>query len=458
MFRRTYKKWRRLQAWYDGRPTRPLEFITRYLYLFTLTDAGKAIVSVMVVVSPLAMYSLELPVCQLIVGLGVFLVVCRVVSLVLRPDISLGGALPERVTSGQRVSVPYVLTNPGNRVIRELGVGFFPVTLGYPKSKLQFRRPEDSPTNAQKRWRDAEGMIEIESAENLLESLAPGASGELRVDLRFTRRGMYELPRLKVYSEFPFNVLRTRARVHAREYRPETVLALPEFAVAEGIDIPVSSNYQPGGISLTSDIGESPEYIGSRLYRPGDNVRRLDFRAWARHGEPIVREFQEEYYCRVALIMDTHVEEYGSNENFEAAIQLSAAIADALSNGEYIVDLFAAGSELYVFRSGRHTAHFENILEILACLESSPDDTMEIIAPRLRNEIENISTALFVFTDWTESRERLVRMTLESGCKAKVYVVSDAPTSLSIDSLERQVPNAMFFRPEAVRNGEYGVL
>jgi hypothetical protein len=36
-------------------------------------------------------------------------------------------------------------------------------------------------------------------------------------------------------------------------------------------------------------------------------VRRIDFRSWARLGKPVVREYQEEYYCRIALILDTHV-------------------------------------------------------------------------------------------------------------------------------------------------------
>ena len=209
---------------------------------------------------------------------------------------------------------------------------------------------------------------------------------------------------------------------------------------------------------MTSDIGESPEYIGSRLYRDGDNVRRLDFRGWARHGVPVVREYQEEYYCRVALILDTHVPRRAGDEALEAAIQLAATAADALSNGEYIIDLFAAGPDLYVFRSGRHTAHFENILAILACIEGNPRETFDEIGPSLRNEIENISTALFVFTDWSESRERLVRMSLEAGCNAKAFVVRSGEATLPVAGLESLVPDTQTFTPEQVRRGEYGVL
>ena len=73
------------------------------------------------------------------------------------------------------------------------------------------------------------------------------------------------------------------------------------------MDLDVGKRYQPGGIALTSHIGESPEYIGNRDYRPGDSLRRIDPRAWARLATPIVREYSEEYYCRIALVLDTYV-------------------------------------------------------------------------------------------------------------------------------------------------------
>ena len=118
------------------------------------------------------------------------------------------------------------------------------------------------------------------------------------------------------------------------------------------VSVPVGMRHQPGGIALTSNIGESPEYIGNREYVPGEPVRRIDFRSWARLGKPVVREFQEEYYCRIALVLDTHVVPkmtWGSFERWaegwyfpyeqgpeefpelEAAVSMTAALADALS-------------------------------------------------------------------------------------------------------------------------------
>jgi len=148
-----------------------------------------------------------------------------------------------------------------------------------------------------------------------------------------------------------------------------------------------------------------------------------------------VREFQEEYYCRVALVLDTYVARNrwfrprGGFQNLEAAVSLAASIADALSRGEYIIDIFAAGPELYVFRAGRHTAHLENVLEILACVDECRTNPFDKVAPALADELASISTVVCVLLDWDPSREALMRTAVEAGCSTKVLLVRDGPPS-----------------------------
>jgi len=211
---------------------------------------------------------------------------------------------------------------------------------------------------------------------------------------------------------------------------------------------------------LTSSIGESPEYIGNREYVPGDSARRIDYRSWARLAKPVVREYQEEYYCRVALVLDTFVPRgrKARREGFpdlEAAISLSASVADALSRGEYLIDLFAAGPELYVFRAGRHTAHFENILEIVACVDACRDNPFDTVAPALVDELTNISTVIGVLLDWDASRRQLVRTAVEMGCSVKILIVRDGETTEPIDFDEGSVVQLSIAQ---IRDGGLDVL
>jgi uncharacterized protein (DUF58 family) len=267
------------------------------------------------------------------------------------------------------------------------------------------------------------------------------------------RRGLYILPPLRAYTTFPFGLFRTQAgRVSGGR-----LLVLPSFHPIETVDLPVGSRYQPGGVALTSHVGESPEYIGNREYRPGDPLRRVDYRSWARLGKPAVREYQEEYYCRVALILDTFVAQRkigpaGAPE-LESGVSLAAAVADALARGEYLIDLFAAGPELYVFRAGRHLAHFENILEILACVEPCTKNPFDTLAPALADELNNISTVVCVLLDWDDTREHLVRTAREAGCEVRVLIVRNGDTTRPYAGLDAQYGRFTHIAPEDVRRG-----
>ncbi|MDQ1256382.1 MAG: hypothetical protein QG656_978, partial [Candidatus Hydrogenedentes bacterium] len=178
---------------------------------------------------------------------------------------------------------------------------------------------------------------------------------------------------------------------------------------------------------------------------------------WGRLAKPVVREYQEEYNCRIALVLDTFVRgkrrpDPEGYPDLEAAVSLSASIADALARGEYIIDIFAAGPELYVFRAGRHTAHFENVLEILACVDACRENPFEVVTPALGDELANISTVLCVFLDWDASRETLVRTAVESGCSVKVFIVRDGATSAPYDHLEG-VHAIVQYPPKAIAQG-----
>ncbi len=109
---------------------------------------------------------------------------------------------------------------------------------------------------------------------------------------------------------------------------------------------------------------------------------------------------------------------------------MTAAMADALSRGEYLIDLFAAGPDLYVFQAGRHIAHFESVLEILACVEACRQNSFDTIAPALVDELAQISTAVCVFLDWDETRRQLAQTILEAGCGLKRIIIRDGKTTL----------------------------
>jgi len=384
----------------------------RYLWTYRFTAGGKWVIAGLMFSAAMGSATVEIPVYQIFCALFMLLCVDRVAGFLLRPKLDVRGSLPAQATAGQFVTGRYELVNRGKRTAYDLGLRFF-------------RLP---------------GSFQAAEPEATLGHLRPGQSLAADVRLKPNRRGLHRLPRPFAYSTFPFNLWRDgRSQAEA-----PTVLVLPHFHPIAGLDVPIGTRYQPGGIALTSNVGESPEYIGNREYVPGDSARRIDHRSWARLTRPVVREYQEEYYCRVALVLDTFVppRRKAGREGFpdlEAAISLSASVADALSRGEYLIDIFAAGPELYVFRAGRHTAHFENILEIVACLEACRHNPFQTVAPALADELTNISTVIGVFLDWDASRRHLARTAVEMGCSVKLLIVRDGATSEPVDFDEGSV-------------------
>lgn len=266
-----------------------------------------------------------------------------------------------------------------------------------------------------------------------LPDLQRGETAHERVRLQCGHRGRYALHGFRVESGFPFGILRSRQT----SVQPGTLLVYPKFTPLGRVELPTSRRYQPGGVAMTSQLGESFEYLGNRDYREGDNPRDIDWRATARAMRPIVREWVEEYMLRAAVILDTHVPAalHGKpaarrRNDFERAVSLAAAMSDYMARQDYLVDLFAAGPNLYHLTAGRSLAYLDQILDILACVEENPAEPFDAIEPQIAELLERLSTVICVFLDWNAARRSFALKLRSGGIAVKVIVVSDVRPEL----------------------------
>jgi uncharacterized protein (DUF58 family) len=396
------------------------------IFRFKITRQGWVLIASLIVTVPVSLMTFQLPVYNILIALVFFLGISEIVSVTFWPRCRVEGQLPEKLVAGLTTKVNFTLKSSWFLSAYDLSIGFFSL----PSS-----------------------IREIDAGKTI-RRLGPGQSAVVPVELQALRRGLYEFDGPRYYTTFPFNL--TRSGSWAKGSCRVTVL--PEYHPISLAHLPVRSRYQPGGILFTSNIGESCEYIGNREYRPGDMVRRIDYRSWARLARPVVREYQEEYYCRIALVLDTYVPR-GRRKGprgfaeLEAAVSLSASVAEAISHGEYILDIFAAGPELYVFRSGRHLSHLDNVMEILAGVQECRQNPFDVVAPALAGELGNISTVIFILLDWDESRRDLVRQVAEAGCATKTVVIHKGMTSLLVDA-DAATMGVTLLTPQQVQAGE----
>jgi uncharacterized protein (DUF58 family) len=316
-----------------------------------------------------------------------------------RPAVRLSGRTPARLTAGRSVTaVMDVVPQDGGRETLS-------VFWGAPL-----------PSSADLDVEPAEAFVETE-----------GRPVRVRLAFRPRRRGRYVLPSFGVARTDAFGLVRSRS-----VWLPEqVVLAYPRYYTLDELPLPMGRRYQPGGIPLASEVGESLEFIGTREYREGDALRKIHWRSWARLGRPIVKEYQEEYFSRIALVLDTFLPKRPSpreRERLEAAISLLASVAGHFSRSEEVVDILAAGPDLYEVSTGRSLGYLDNVLDVLACLEPSPAPPFESIGPALFERLERLTTVVAVMLEWDDAREAFLRGLRAMGVAVRVLLVHEGET------------------------------
>ena len=265
-------------------------------------------------------------------------------------------------------------------------------------------------------------------------SLAPNASLDLSLTLRPRNRGIYALRGWRIESDFPFGLLNAGS-VHEQNAQ---LTVYPRFDPLDRIIMPQGRRQQPGGVAYVANRGESIEFVGNREYRPGDNVRDIDWRATARLTRPIVREYREEFFLRAAIVLDTNVPRVSNQfvparcEDFERAVSLCAACGDYLNRADYLVDILAAGPKLHHLMAGRGLISLDQMLDILAGVEADASQHWDDLESALGAHQEQIASVVCLFLDWDQTRRDFAATLMENGSALKIVIVRDEETTLDV--------------------------
>src|SRR4051794_32184025 len=102
----------------------------------------------------------------------------------------------------------------------------------------------------------------------------------------------------------------------------------------------------------TKQMGGGIEFADHREYTPGDDFRHLDWNVYARHGDLLLKRFQEEEDLHVYFLLDcSRSMAFGNPPKFDLARRVTAALAFiALAGLGRIAGLAVAGRVLGGFR------------------------------------------------------------------------------------------------------------
>lgn len=373
---------------------------TRALFRQRVTPAGRMLLLVFFITGLAALTTnFRFPFAYLASFLFTFMLIARLAQYLFHPPLHIERTLPERCAAGTLLSLRARVTNRGRLPVFDLAV-----------------TEQIGPLGARE-----EGTFIY------IDGILPGETVEIPYRIATTKRGVYDWKGPVALSAFPFGLYHEGREVSA----PHRMLVHPPLASVGRVLLPLRRRHLPGGMLLVHHVGDSEEFLGNREYRIGDRLRDLDHRAWARLGVPIIREYREEYFVRIALLLDTWVlrGDRRGEEEMEAALSLAAGIADTLGRQEHVIDLFAAGPEVYHLQIGRGLAYLDQILDALACLEPCRDNPFSLLLPKLEKDLREIGAALVLLLDWDETRAEVVRFLEDRGVAVKILLVRNRPLS-----------------------------
>jgi uncharacterized protein (DUF58 family) len=351
-------------------------------------------------------------------------------SLRLRPGLHLERRLPEYTTVGEPFCYRQIVRNQGPRVavglrLRDELAEQFPSADEFKRS----RGRGDTAVNwvdrriGYPRWlelvqRRRGGAID----EIALPALAPGTRHEVSIPLTPLRRGTLRFERSRVVRPDPLGLVNAVANYDL----PGEVVVLPRRYPVPELALPGVRRFQHGGVNLSLNVGESQEFVQLRDYRPGDPLRHIHWRSFARLGEPVVKEFQDEFFTRYALVLDT----FGvtvAPESFEAAVSVAASFVSSIETRDALLDLMFVEGRAYRLTTGRGTGQSAELLRVLAAVEPSIATDFALLSQQVLMHVGALSACVIVLLGLDDERRALIERLTALGLAPLVLVIGQRP-------------------------------
>ncbi|MCX6897512.1 MAG: DUF58 domain-containing protein [Verrucomicrobia bacterium] len=279
------------------------------------------------------------------------------------------------------------------------------------------------------RWRDLVARRQLAViGPQAVPDLPPRGEVEVRVEFTPRRRGRVHFTGMTLARPDVFGMMLS----HRSLPLSQSLLVLPKRYVLPPIAMPGTRQYQTAGVAQATSVGQSDEFVALRDYRPGDPLRHIHWKSVAKTDRLIVREHEDEFFVRHALILDTFAAG-GDEEAFEEAVSVASSFVCTIQTQESLLDLLFVGAEAYCFTAGRGVGHIERMLEILAGVNTCVDKTFPELESLVLRHAPLVSGCVCVFLAWDEPRQRLVRLLQGLRVPLRVCVVTGAGQTGPLD-------------------------
>lgn len=214
-----------------------------------------------------------------------------------------------------------------------------------------------------------------------------GPSEDLRLVFEFPSpiRANYQIGPLVVRARDPFGFYLTEKKLE-----PDTLSVMPRPERLRGTQLRPRHVGPWPGVIPSRVLGLGTEFYSMREYIPGDDPKRINWKATARYNELIVNEAEAERVTDVMIVLDTDVSLFGTSDNqlFERGLQAAASYARLLLRQGNRVGVVLQGGERGSLPASFGKRHERRILYLLAAAKPgratvSTSYVMNLLARRM---------------------------------------------------------------------------
>jgi len=206
--------------------------------------------------------------------------------------------------------------------------------------------------------------INVESgASRVLTQLGAREHIDLVLEFHSPIRGHYRIGPLVVRVQDPFGFYLVEAKSEA-----EVLSIMPRPERIRGAELrPRHLGPWPGLIPART-LGPGTEFYSMRDYVAGDDPKRINWKASAKHAHLIVNEMEAERVTDVMIVLDTDVSFYETSEAelFERGVRAAASMASVLLRQGNRVGMILQGEERGIVSPSFGKRHERTILFLLA--------------------------------------------------------------------------------------------
>ena len=163
------------------------------------------------------------------------------------------------------------------------------------------------------------------------------------------------------------------------------------------------------GMHRSPHRGSSLEFAEYRKYVPGDDTRRLDWRAYGRSDRYYIKEFEADTNLRLCLIVDTSGSmnfANGGQSKLEFARRLAGALAYLAAQQGDAIGLYCAGKKFQTQISPKRSgAHLRVILDELGSAEAAGETGLVAALHEAAERIRQRALIVIISDLFVETKE-----------------------------------------------------